>query len=50
MYASVAAVAREGASPIVRIPAPENWIVKRTLDSGGGGKPFTDSVYLLNHY
>ena len=35
MHISVGVVASQGVSPIVRIPAPENWIVKRTLDTGG---------------
>jgi len=34
MHASVAAIAAQGVSPIVRIPAPENWLVKRALDTG----------------
>lgn len=37
MHASVAAVAAAGSSPIVRIPAPENWMVKRALDAGAHG-------------
>ncbi|KAJ3761001.1 Pyruvate/Phosphoenolpyruvate kinase-like domain-containing protein [Lentinula raphanica] len=37
MHASVGAIAAQGVSPIVRIPAPENWIVKRTLDTGAHG-------------
>lgn len=43
MHTTVGAIAAQGVSPIVRIAAPENWIVKRTLDSGGElyvlGKP-----------
>ena len=35
MHSAVDAIASQGVSPIVRIPAPENWIVKRTLDTGG---------------
>lgn len=35
MHASVGAIAAQGVSPIVRIAAPENYIVKRTLDTGG---------------
>ncbi|KAJ4500038.1 Pyruvate/Phosphoenolpyruvate kinase-like domain-containing protein [Lentinula lateritia] len=37
MHASVGAIAAQGVSPVVRIPAPENWIVKRTLDTGAHG-------------
>ncbi|THV05375.1 Phosphoenolpyruvate/pyruvate domain-containing protein [Dendrothele bispora CBS 962.96] len=37
MHVSVGAIAAQGVSPIVRIPAPENWIVKRTLDTGAHG-------------
>ncbi|KAJ3743411.1 Pyruvate/Phosphoenolpyruvate kinase-like domain-containing protein [Lentinula detonsa] len=37
MHTSVGAIAAQGVSPVVRIPAPENWIVKRTLDSGAHG-------------
>ena len=35
MHISVGVIASQGVSPMVRIPAPENWIVKRTLDTGG---------------
>lgn len=35
MHITVGMVASQGVSPMVRIPAPENWIVKRTLDTGG---------------
>jgi 4-hydroxy-2-oxoheptanedioate aldolase len=35
MHIAVGVIASQGVSPIVRIPAPENWIVKRTLDTGG---------------
>ena len=35
MHIAVDVIASQGVSPIVRIPAPENWIVKRTLDTGG---------------
>ena len=35
MHTSVGVIASQGVSPMVRIPAPENWIVKRTLDTGG---------------
>ena len=35
MHTAVGVIASQGVSPIVRIPAPENWIVKRTLDTGG---------------
>ena len=37
MHESVAAVASCGVSPIVRIPANEDWMVKRALDSGAHG-------------
>ncbi|ORY57409.1 Pyruvate/Phosphoenolpyruvate kinase-like domain-containing protein [Leucosporidium creatinivorum] len=37
MHASVGAVSAAGSSPIVRIPAPENWMVKRALDAGAHG-------------
>lgn len=37
MHESVAAIAGCGASPIVRIPANETWMVKRALDSGAHG-------------
>jgi 4-hydroxy-2-oxoheptanedioate aldolase len=37
MHESVAAIASCGASPIVRIPANEGWMVKRALDSGAHG-------------
>lgn len=35
MHAAVGAIAAEGASPVVRIPGPDNVYVKRALDSGG---------------
>lgn len=35
MHTAVGVIASQGVSPMVRIPAPENWIVKRTLDTGG---------------
>ena len=35
MHIAVSMIASQGVSPMVRIPAPENWIVKRTLDTGG---------------
>ena len=35
MHIAVGMIASQGVSPMVRIPAPENWIVKRTLDTGG---------------
>lgn len=35
MHIAVGTIASQGVSPMVRIPAPENWIVKRTLDTGG---------------
>jgi len=34
MHIAVGMIASQGVSPVVRIPAPENWIVKRTLDTG----------------
>ncbi|KAJ7584617.1 Pyruvate/Phosphoenolpyruvate kinase-like domain-containing protein [Mycena floridula] len=37
MHASVGAIAAQGISPIVRIAAAENWLVKRALDSGAHG-------------
>jgi len=37
MHDSVAAIAAQGVSPIIRIPAPENWLVKRALDTGAHG-------------
>jgi len=37
MHVSVGAIAAQGVSPIIRIPAPENWLVKRALDSGAHG-------------
>jgi 4-hydroxy-2-oxoheptanedioate aldolase len=37
MHESVAAIASCGASPLVRIPANEGWMVKRALDSGAHG-------------
>lgn len=37
MHASVAAIASQGCSPIVRIPAPESFLVKRALDTGAHG-------------
>lgn len=37
MHQSVAAIASCGASPVVRIPANEAWMVKRALDSGAHG-------------
>jgi 4-hydroxy-2-oxoheptanedioate aldolase len=37
MHESVAAIASCGASPIVRIPANEGWMVKRALDAGAHG-------------
>ncbi|KAF5322171.1 hypothetical protein D9619_001075 [Psilocybe cf. subviscida] len=37
MHAAVGAVAAEGASPVVRIPGPDNVYVKRALDSGAHG-------------
>lgn len=34
MYLQVGAISSSGASPIVRIPASEPWMIKRALDSG----------------
>ena len=34
MYLAVGAIASAGASPIVRIPAGEAWMMKRALDAG----------------
>lgn len=34
MYLACGAIASAGASPIVRIPAGEAWMMKRALDSG----------------
>ena len=37
MHESVHAVSACGASPVVRIPANEGWMVKRALDAGAHG-------------
>jgi 4-hydroxy-2-oxoheptanedioate aldolase len=37
MHASVAAIAAESVPSLVRIAAPENWMVKRALDTGAHG-------------
>lgn len=37
MYLAVGAIAAAGASPLVRIPASEPWMLKRALDSGAHG-------------
>jgi HpcH/HpaI aldolase/citrate lyase family len=37
MYLAVGAIAAAGASPIVRIPASEAWMMKRALDAGAHG-------------
>ena len=37
MHEAVHAIASCGVSPIVRIPANENWMVKRVLDAGAHG-------------
>ena len=37
MYLAVGAIAAAGASPIVRIPAGEAWMMKRALDAGAHG-------------
>ncbi|KAK0373627.1 hypothetical protein CLIM01_08998 [Colletotrichum limetticola] len=34
MYLQVGAISSSGASPIVRIPASEHWMIKRALDCG----------------
>jgi 4-hydroxy-2-oxoheptanedioate aldolase len=34
MYLAVGAIASAGASPVVRIPAGEAWMIKRALDAG----------------
>ena len=34
MYLAMGAIVTGGASPIVRIPADEPWMMKRALDSG----------------
>jgi 4-hydroxy-2-oxoheptanedioate aldolase len=39
MHRLVAAIGNQGCSPIVRIPAPENFLVKRALDTGGEYSP-----------
>ncbi|KAL7408988.1 Pyruvate/Phosphoenolpyruvate kinase-like domain-containing protein [Mrakia frigida] len=47
MHAMVGAIAGTGTcSPIVRIPAPEPWMIKRALDSGAHGimVPMIDTV------
>lgn len=31
------AVGHEGASPIIRVPWPEEWMIKRALDAGAHG-------------
>ncbi|KAF9886584.1 hypothetical protein FE257_011356 [Aspergillus nanangensis] len=36
-YDLSSAVGSEGASPIVRVPWPEEWMIKRALDSGAHG-------------
>lgn len=37
MHEAVAAIAKEGVSPIVRIASNEAWMVKRALDAGAHG-------------
>jgi 4-hydroxy-2-oxoheptanedioate aldolase len=44
MHAAVGAIAAEGASPVVRIPGPDNVYVKRALDSGG--KTLADCLFI----
>jgi 4-hydroxy-2-oxoheptanedioate aldolase len=34
MYLAIGAIASEGASPIVRVPAGEPWLLKRAMDAG----------------
>lgn len=34
MYLAIGAIMTAGASPIVRIPAKEHWMMKRALDAG----------------
>ncbi|KAJ5563057.1 Pyruvate/Phosphoenolpyruvate kinase [Penicillium sp. DV-2018c] len=36
-YELTNAVAHEGASPIIRVPWPEEWMIKRALDAGAHG-------------
>jgi 4-hydroxy-2-oxoheptanedioate aldolase len=36
-YELCAAIASEGASPIIRIPWNEEWMIKRALDAGAHG-------------
>ncbi|KAL1889103.1 hypothetical protein Sste5346_009168 [Sporothrix stenoceras] len=58
MYQSVAAIAAAGASPIVRVPWAESWLIKRALDSGAHGimvpmvetKEQADLVARASHY
>jgi 4-hydroxy-2-oxoheptanedioate aldolase len=44
MHQSVAAIAAQGVSPVVRIAAPENWLVKRALDTGGWSSHLAPSI------
>ncbi|KAF9481991.1 Phosphoenolpyruvate/pyruvate domain-containing protein [Pholiota conissans] len=46
MHASVGAIAAEGCSPLVRVPAPEYAYVKRALDTGAHGilAPFMNTA------
>ncbi|KAH7145686.1 Pyruvate/Phosphoenolpyruvate kinase-like domain-containing protein [Dactylonectria estremocensis] len=37
MYLQVGAVSSSGASPIVRVPAGDSWMIKRVLDAGAHG-------------
>ena len=37
MHTTVHAVAAAGCSPIVRVAAPENYLIKRALDTGAHG-------------
>jgi 2-keto-3-deoxy-L-rhamnonate aldolase RhmA len=53
MYLAVGAIAAAGASPIVRIPAGEAWMMKRALDAGAHGImiPMCETkVYLNCHF
>lgn len=34
MYLAIGAIASEGSSPIVRVPASEPWMLKRAMDAG----------------
>ena len=34
MYLAIGAITSKGASPIVRIPSSEEWMMKRAMDAG----------------